>query len=65
MEDMVIEAQNQEQFIKKVEKLKAKINKNKNDRIKTNVINYLDGLVYASGAYQNNEQSTASEGGNN
>ncbi len=60
-----LEAQNQEQFIKKVEKLKAKINKNKNDRIKTNVINYLDGLVYASGAYQNNEQSTASEGGNN
>ncbi len=60
-----LEEQSREQFIKKVEKLKTKINKNKNERIKGNIINYLDGLIYASGAYGNYEQKATQEGGDN
>ncbi len=57
-----LEQQSREQFAKKIEKLKTKASKQSNERIKNNILNYLDSLMHSN---ENLEVETFQEGGNN
>ncbi len=59
-----LDQQNAKVFETKANKLKAKADRISNPVIKQNVMNYLDGLIYSKGAYQQPQVDGAHEGGN-